>query len=266
MLIFQANKNNAEVTPKGRVSIRNELLEIKQENNSEEIVESASSVVNIHTEVHVKHERDVASGQHDVQLDSEENIMNSLQKQIIDLSEKKKTLIESLVSSKSENQELYLDLKKQEAMLHNKIEVERKLEISVKSIEEKYSLLSTKYDQLNLQYTDLNAEKQEIDKEFQSHLLKCEKELFEYKQTIARLTDEKNTLIERNQPVSSSSDNDSDAAVYDVHEILAHKIRNRKRYFLVRWEGFGAEEDTWEPEQNLRNLLAFKQYLKKNAM
>ena len=42
---------------------------------------------------------------------------------------------------------------------------------------------------------------------------------------------------------------------FEVHEILDHKPKNsrtkRKMHFLVSWKGFGPEQNTWEPFQNL---------------
>lgn len=46
-------------------------------------------------------------------------------------------------------------------------------------------------------------------------------------------------------------------AVYGIDRILDHRIirhgRSRigKRQYLIRWEGYGAEYDTWEPEENI---------------
>jgi Chromo (CHRromatin Organisation MOdifier) domain len=41
-----------------------------------------------------------------------------------------------------------------------------------------------------------------------------------------------------------------------VARILDEVVSNGKRKFLVRWKGFTAESDTWEPEDNLGNAQA----------
>jgi len=49
---------------------------------------------------------------------------------------------------------------------------------------------------------------------------------------------------------------------WEVEKILQHRIRNRKREFLVRWKGFTQGDDTWEPEANLQNAGdSVKEYL-----
>lgn len=43
---------------------------------------------------------------------------------------------------------------------------------------------------------------------------------------------------------------------YVVERILDHRVskrRGRKKFFLVRWAGYGAEHDSWEPIDNLDN-------------
>ncbi len=40
---------------------------------------------------------------------------------------------------------------------------------------------------------------------------------------------------------------------YEVEEILNHKVKSKKTYYLIKWLGFGHGENTWEPENNLRN-------------
>ena len=36
-----------------------------------------------------------------------------------------------------------------------------------------------------------------------------------------------------------------------VEEILDSKIMNRKLCYLVKWEGFGVEHNSWEPQDNI---------------
>jgi chromodomain protein Y len=38
---------------------------------------------------------------------------------------------------------------------------------------------------------------------------------------------------------------------YEVDAVLDLKIKNGKKYYLVRWLGYERNEDSWEPEENL---------------
>ena len=49
---------------------------------------------------------------------------------------------------------------------------------------------------------------------------------------------------------------------YDVDKIVKHKgKRNTKfRKYLVRWVGFSAAQDTWEPKESVINSGPFAEY------
>ena len=51
---------------------------------------------------------------------------------------------------------------------------------------------------------------------------------------------------------------------YEVSGIMDHRLNWKKSgyQYLVRWKGFTAEEDTWEPEENFDNMAVIKQYWK----
>ena len=40
---------------------------------------------------------------------------------------------------------------------------------------------------------------------------------------------------------------------YEVEAVLGHRGRPSRCTFLIRWKGYSAAEDTWEPERNLSN-------------
>lgn len=41
---------------------------------------------------------------------------------------------------------------------------------------------------------------------------------------------------------------------YDVEAIVDTKLKNGKRFYLVKWDGYPESEKTWEPEHHLRNV------------
>jgi hypothetical protein len=50
---------------------------------------------------------------------------------------------------------------------------------------------------------------------------------------------------------------------YEVQKVTDVRIRKGKQEFLVKWKGYGADENTWEPYSNLKDNQQFKSYQKK---
>ena len=49
---------------------------------------------------------------------------------------------------------------------------------------------------------------------------------------------------------------------YELDKIVADRIRKGKQEFKVRWKGYSAEDDTWEPYSNIKNTAGYKAYQK----
>ncbi|KAF8753899.1 hypothetical protein RHS01_06633 [Rhizoctonia solani] len=57
---------------------------------------------------------------------------------------------------------------------------------------------------------------------------------------------------------------------YKVKGITDAEERNGKWFFRVKWKGYGSEENTWEPQENLKNaekiLKKYKKEMKEKAL
>ncbi|KAF8750039.1 hypothetical protein RHS01_09706 [Rhizoctonia solani] len=57
-----------------------------------------------------------------------------------------------------------------------------------------------------------------------------------------------------NQPPPVTIDGEEE---YEVEGITDAKEHNGKWFFQVKWKGYGSEENTWEPRENLKNAKKF---------
>lgn len=75
--------------------------------------------------------------------------------------------------------------------------------------------------------------------------------------TIQCLRDENQTLLLRLKQFESEQ-NFKD--IYEIDEILGDKIISKKKYYLVKWEGFDEEHNSWEPKSHLNCKEALREY------
>lgn len=62
-----------------------------------------------------------------------------------------------------------------------------------------------------------------------------------------------------------SSDESSDEDAYDVECIVDERTKGKKTEFLVKWEGWPADDNTWEPLQHVQHLEAFAAWRARTA-
>lgn len=57
---------------------------------------------------------------------------------------------------------------------------------------------------------------------------------------------------------------DGDEEGYEVEDIVDHKFKGKKKYFKIRWKNYDADQDTWEPEDDLSCPEIIERYLEKH--
>jgi len=54
---------------------------------------------------------------------------------------------------------------------------------------------------------------------------------------------------------------------FEVEDILAHRKCHHRQEYLIRWKGYGKEDDTWEPEENLTHSKEMlEQYKRRESL
>lgn len=153
----------------------------------------------------------------------------------------KQTLIDKIVSLKSENQQLALQLRNEQS---EKVSLKSKLQEMTK--------------QINTQSVEMNTLRSKLSEE----AAKNDKICAQKEMKISNLMRAKDLLEARNKQLQKGVDqkahanghdedeNDNDD-VYEVEKLLDHKMEKGVRYYLVRWMGYSEQFDTWEKESNL---------------
>lgn len=170
----------------------------------------------------------------------------------------KGNFITEIVSLKSENRQLTFRLN------------EQKIELAANEME--YSTNVCKLNQKIAQISsDLKKSKSEITKLTANFLEEKAKD----KKLIDKLVSEKKQLSARVKQLQSCSllnktqnddgkntENLGDENEYEVDKLIADEMDGKTRYYLVRWKGFGREDDTWEEEKNLSCPIILEEYNK----
>ncbi|KAJ3087572.1 hypothetical protein HK100_008330, partial [Physocladia obscura] len=73
-----------------------------------------------------------------------------------------------------------------------------------------------------------------------------------------------------NESKSSKEENgnvsEPEDGVFTIQEILKHKKHGRQMLFLVRWLGYGADADSWEPEDSFLDKACLRAYKTANNL
>uniref|UniRef100_A0A034VKJ4 Chromobox protein-like protein 3 n=1 Tax=Bactrocera dorsalis TaxID=27457 RepID=A0A034VKJ4_BACDO len=60
-------------------------------------------------------------------------------------------------------------------------------------------------------------------------------------------------------------DDGGDEEVYEVKDIVGHKVEHGVTYYLIRWKGYTKDDDTWEPEDTLSCPDIIERYQNKQS-
>lgn len=225
---------------------------------------------------------------------------NAFQRKIEMLTSEKKKLIEELSSIRKQyNTACYDQHKKAKelsAIRYEKQAVEMKIKNLYSANERKVQNLNEKLARKEKLIEKLSEEKENFIAALsrtQSELLQCQKKLNgekgdntqkaktitlisgENRRLIARLGQYQTNILQRGSCANKndiSSGQNATAHVtsskeYEVERFVAHKVKNRKRHFLVRWKGYSSKHDSWESEKNIMNCpKILSEYLKMNNL
>lgn len=80
----------------------------------------------------------------------------------------------------------------------------------------------------------------------------------------AKSTSTKPKRAAASKPAVTDDDADEAENDFEVEDIIDHKKERGKNVFLIRWKGYGAASDTWEPEATLSCPAIVNKYKKTN--
>lgn len=171
------------------------------------------------------------------------------------LKDEKTNLITEIVSLKSLNQKISFELDKQKkAVASIKTETNHnvsKLNREIAKVSSDLKTSESKMIQLEKKHSEEKANDKKLIDKLDS----------ERKQLVARVKQLQSCSI-ANQ--TDNGEHTDDQNVYEVDKLIADEWDGKTHYFLVRWKGYGREDDTWEKEKNLSCPKILEEYKKLN--
>lgn len=202
----------------------------------------------------------------------------------------KNDVIEELLKTKAQMNRLYFDCRKNIEQIQILETTKIKNEEMLSQNEQKIQTLLNEKKKLLLQIeakkenanrcSMLMARLDKADEESKRYKKECEKQKSELisltrenKQLSAQIKqlrscgeniqleihdyNQSNEIKEKTNKIDQHNDE-----IYDVEDILDHKIKNKQNYFKIRWKGYDETNDSWEKESNLNCPRILKKYLK----
>lgn len=148
-----------------------------------------------------------------------------------DWPQEKKALVEQIVSLKSANQAIHLDLTNKQSECSS-------LSQQIRVLTSKFNVLKEKFEVMLAESASKNIKNQQTISD-----------LIQEKELLQALNKQLQTGIDQQRQLKDKRNDSSD--VYNVESILEQKKKKGVWFYKIRWEGFGPEYDTWEKESNL---------------
>lgn len=233
----------------------------------------------VQNKIRIKTERDIEQ-QLNIKTerrDSKRHTQNETPSSSNNTSDGNRCFIEKIVALKSENNQNLLALKSVQAECATMLKTKQKLELQIAKSEEAFAMQKKKMEmELDAIKQKFDAKKSNSDKiiaDLKIALTKARDKLAENEVKNGRIiADLKNEIksvqglvkqyqrgLDQREEIMEHS---YDEREFEVETIIGHKETANGKQYLIRWKGFGQDEDTWEKESNLNCPKILNAYIR----
>lgn len=200
----------------------------------------------------IKTERDVEH-RLEVKTERKSSGQDELKSSLNSWKEEKQAFVQKIVALKADNHQNLLLQMKAKAEFDTMALSKQKLEKKLLDKEAEFAMAMKKFD------LEISKAKKELDE----MKIKNDKIISDLKRENQLLT-ARIKQYQTGMQQKSFFENQMDRAnmEYEVEAILNHRITANGRHYLIRWKGYGSDEDTWEKETNLSCPKMLKSYIK----